>query len=291
MLGLVVAAVEVIASAVARRRGRAPVAIAVALALLVGLAVVVPGDFAAQKVVARLAMPTGLLTLLGFGLAVYDLRTGRPARAAWSFGLWGLFLLSGSVVVGSALVAPLEDQTAADDPSAPFDAVFVLGGGTRLGPGREPQLGTAGDRLRKGAALWHAGRTRYLVASGFGPPPYGAGDLSATTAAIWNELGVPDEAIVRLGEPVNTAEEIAAYRKIADERGWARMGLVSSAWHLPRALALARKAGLEVVPLPCDHRSYPRDGPFHSFWLLPQREGFELVDIGLYERLGRALGR
>ena len=273
------------------RRRLALAALALAGAGLIGSAAL--GGFGAQKVVGRLVMPAGVLWIALFARAVYAARLARFAEASVSSGLFLAYTLSGSVFLGNGLVVALEAQvppTAPAESDLPFDAVFVLGGGTKLDPDGAPQLSHSGDRLRRAAALWHAGETRHLVASGFSPPPMGDGDLSWATALLWRDMGVSSKAVLYLNKPVNTAQEIAAYRALADEEGWTKMGLVSSAWHLPRALALAERAGLDVVPLASDHRGDLRL-TWDTLWLVPQPGGFELVGLWAWEVVGRAVGR
>ena len=67
------------------------------------------------------------------------------------------------------------------------------------------------------------------------------------------------------------------------------MALVSSASHLPRAMALASRAGLAFTPLGAD-----RLGRAHAFQLhllIPQGEGFDITQRACWEYLGRWLGR
>lgn len=248
------------------------------------------GGFGREKVLARLIMPAGLFWLSLAALAYVEARRRSFGRAALLGVAFVAFATLGSVPVGGRLVRSLEARIPAADPEARYEAIFVLGGGTGLSPGRRPQLGAAGDRLRLAARLWHEGRARTLVASGFSPPPYGLGKLSAHTVELWGQMGVPVEATCQLDFPKNTREEIAAYVELAKQEGWTRMGLISSAWHLPRAMALAGRAGLNVTPIPADHLSGPA-GELHALWLIPQRAGFSLVDIFAWETLGRWLGR
>jgi uncharacterized SAM-binding protein YcdF (DUF218 family) len=172
----------------------------------------------------------------------------------------------------------------------PFDAVFVLGGGTDLDPWGRPILATAGDRVITAAELWHKGKARFLVAGGTGRDLVaGTRDLGQETRAIWLALGIPDTAIVVVDTPcLNTRQEIAAYRTLQDRRGWGRLALVSSASHLPRALRLASKAGLAFTPVGAEWLG--RRHPFQIQRLVPQGEGFHWTSRALWEHLGGWLG-
>jgi uncharacterized SAM-binding protein YcdF (DUF218 family) len=63
------------------------------------------------------------------------------------------------------------------------------------------------------------------------------------------DLGVPAEAITDEGRALNTIENIRNVREIV---GAGRVALVTSAYHMPRALRIARQAGLEAGAFPTD---------------------------------------
>ena len=287
------AVASAVEAALALRRRRTRIALGAAIGAFTLIAVVLALSrmgFGEQKVLARLIMPAGLLWLALFAAAVTALRLGHRRGAAAAFGLFVAYSIAGSVPLGRALVRRLERAIPPAPANARFEAVFVLGGGTQLGRGGAPQLGPAGDRVRLAAALWHQGRTPLLVASGRSPPPYGLGNLADHTVELWGQMGVPRDATLTLGGR-NTSEEVAAYAELARAQGWARTGLVTSAWHLPRAMAQAKRQGFEVTPLPADFRAGRPRRALHPVFVVPQRAGFELIEIAAWEYLGRWLGR
>lgn len=249
--------------------------------------------FALQKTLGLLAMPAGLLWL--FLLASGTLCLLRKQRLpATLFLLAALgYGLAGNVYLGTALMAWLEADAPPVNVTAltPFDAVCVLGGASQQDPFGRPQTTLSGDRLILAARLWHAGKARVLVASGTSRDSLGAPrDLGEETRALWHELGVPDTAILVVHEPCwNTGDEILADRRLQLRHGWTRVGLLTSAWHLPRAMVLAKRAGLDAAPLGADWRGRPH--PFQLQLLVPQADGFLDVQRACWERLGRRLGR
>ena len=288
LLGHVVLVDSLIASN--RRRRTVGALILILLLVIVGLRLT--DSLQAQKVVSRLLMPVGLVLQLLWLAAVWDAYRGAWRRAALAFFTLVLFTASGAKAVGTRLVAQLENELAAggtQSSTVALDAVFVLGGGTSRGPNGEVELGRSGDRLRRAAALFHAGRTRRLIASGHSFTD--GRDLSAETAALWKEMGIPDSGILTVPKPVNTKQEMHALAALAHDRGWTRIGIVSSAWHLPRAMALAATAGLaDVVPLSSNHLVDPV-GPASARDWLPTAAGFRQSEVWAWERLGRAVGR
>ncbi len=220
---------------------------------------------------------------------------GAPRRTAIAAtAIWTLYTVAGNVWVGNALLGSLEARIPPFRPgSLPgvFDAVFVLGGGTTLGSDGRPQLGGGGDRLALAAQVFAEHKTLRLVASGNSMAGLDQErDLAQEAATLWRGMGVPDQVILSVDTPaVNTRQEIAAYKRMVDENHWENVALISSAWHLPRALALCDKAGLEVTPLGADRRG--RITSWSPYYLIPQNSGFDAVQIACYEYLGRWLGR
>jgi uncharacterized SAM-binding protein YcdF (DUF218 family) len=248
---------------------------------------------AAEKTLGLLAMPAGLIWLFLLASAALAFLRKQRLPAALFLATALLYAAAGNVYLGSALVARLEAAVPPVDVAtvAPFDAVLVLGGGSQEDPFGRPEAGLAGDRLVLAARLWHAGKARVLVASGMSrDSAAGVRNLGEESRALWRGLGVPDAAILGVTEPCwNTRDEILADRRLQLQHGWKRVGLLSSASHLPRALALARKAGLAVAPVGADWRG--RHHPFELRLLVPQAEGFTDVQRACWEFLGRRVGR
>lgn len=248
-----------------------------------------PSALILQKTVAALAMPVGLLWLLLLAGVAF----GRGVGRAIALASWVLLTVLANAWMAGWLVGTLEAPFWRQDPFAverPFDAVLVLSGGTSLSPLGHVELGGAGDRLRLAAALHHAGLAELLVASGAGIEGMHSGrDLADESRRIWLQMGVPAEDIVVLLGSRNTSEEIADYKALVVARGWRRVGLVTSAWHLQRALKLCRRAALEVEPLPADFRGGVLE--IGLPWLVPSSASLHATSTALWEYLGMAVGR
>ena len=245
-----------------------------------------------SKLLGMLCMPTGLLWL-GLALAaLWAFRRGMRGLGGFLALLFLGFTLAGNPQVGSCLMGRLESPIPAlPSDAAPFEALFVLGGGSQVDDQGHPMLGASGDRIVEAARLWQAGKVGCLVASGASDGfRTGRRNLGVETREIWKGLGIPTKDIRVLEEPcLNTSDEIQAYRRLKVREGWHRVGLLSSASHLPRAMALAKREGLEVVPIPSDRRGrIPR---FQLWHIVPQEEGFQKTQLACWEMLGRLVGR
>jgi uncharacterized SAM-binding protein YcdF (DUF218 family) len=246
-------------------------------------------DLEAQKMAARLATPLGLAWLVLFGLALDLLRNRRWWPGGLAGGCWLLLSVGGNPWIAAGLLGSLERSVPAPQ-ARTWDAIAVLGGGTDLDSSGVVQLGASGDRVRLGHALWQERRAPLLVALGSGL--LGAErqrDLAAETTQLWRGWGVPDAAMLQCPEPVNTRGEIERLASEAAARGWKRIAIVTSAWHLPRALALARRFGLVADGLPADSRA--RMPPASPAYLVPGGEAMHEVQLWCTELIGRMVGR
>jgi uncharacterized SAM-binding protein YcdF (DUF218 family) len=263
------------------------------LATLLALAVLLsPGEFELRKFAGLCLMPAGLvwLGLLAFA-RVLAARAERPFAIA-AAALWFLYTLAGNAWLGSAALERLQRGYGTLDPfgQGSFDAVVVLGGGVDVSDDGEPTLTAAGGRAVLAARLYHTGRTRLLAATG----PFvlladgTVTSAAAATATIWSQLGVPWDAIVPLEGPRTTTDEVLALKRATTDRSWKRVGLLTSPWHLRRAMGLCRRYGVEATPLPADAVRMP--GP-QLRWVVPQEIGFQRVQTACWELLGAIAGR
>lgn len=242
------------------RRSRARRDRVVGVVLLVtGLAMVVagvPSGLALSKSVGLSLMPMGMIWWLAVltSLTAIVRNTQRLALQAGSVTL--LLALVGSEPLGGLALRAVEGE---HHRSRPFevgelDAIFVLGGGTDDRPAGDVRVGASGDRVVLAARLYHLGRAPRLGISGSPVEGMFAHDAVAATGRILAQLGVPDAALLRVEGARTTGEEARLYAALARDRGLRRVGLVTSAFHMRRALQHFDAEGLAVVPLPADVR-------------------------------------
>jgi uncharacterized SAM-binding protein YcdF (DUF218 family) len=289
MAALLFIASLVAAVVLAARRRRRKWTLAAPPALVLLALLVTWSGFVAQKWLARLVMPVGLLWLALFAFALWLFYRRERAAAAAALVLFVGYTLAGNEVLGSKLVSLLEnDHPRPPHPNEPYDAIAVLGGGTNQTPDDQVQLGASGDRLITAARLFRHGDAKLLVATGVseaGVSSSHARDLSGEARALWLELGIPDSAIVAIGEGRNTSEEMEVLARLSRERGWSRVGLLTSAWHLPRAIEVAGERALTVVPLPADYRGGKT--MLSVVQVVPCGNGFEQTELAAWEMVGR----
>ena len=140
----------------------------------------------------------------------------------------------------------------------PADVAIVLGGSVRgpAPPRPGPDLGEASDRVLFAAELFKAGKVKRIVVIGGNLPWQAETEPEAeTTRRLLLFWGVPDGDIVTAGDSRTTAENASEAKALWPSLGATSALLVTSAAHMPRAMASFRKAGLPVTAAPTDVRS------------------------------------
>ena len=99
--------------------------------------------------------------------------------------------------------------------------------------------------------------------------------------ADWELLG--GSGVEDLGVCGNTREEAVKFAKLAKERDWDTVYLVTSANHMKRAEAVFLSAGISVMPVGCDYMGYPFSGRWR---LIPSQDRLVGMRTWLYEKVG-----
>lgn len=246
-----------------------------------------------QKFLTALAAPVCLAWLALIAATILAWRgKSRMLRRGITLALL-IYTLAGNGYVSGYFSMSLERSYLEIDAmkQPPFDAVIALGGGTNLSMAGQVQVGGAGDRVITAARLFHAGRAPILIATGtptipIDPPRPGPADQARR---LWKELGIPERSILTLGGRT-TQEEMESAALLLKEKGFHRVGLITSAWHMNRALRLAGAAGLKLEPIPCDFAT-TLSGPFRISSLLPNGGAMMINERAAKEWLAGWVGR
>jgi len=217
--------------------------------------------FAVAKLAWLLIRPESLLLLL-FAASILAMILNRRRLAV----VCGAIALAAALAIAvfpmaRPLYAPLEARfPAMPEVEAPV-GILVLGGGEELGPplGRgQPQVNDSGERYLAAIALARRFPEAWVMfAGGRATLAGGHAPNAALSARIFTDAGIAPDRIVLEDSSRNTAENAAnalPLRPAGTEAGpWL---LVTSAWHMPRAVGTFCAAGWEgIVPWPTDFRS------------------------------------
>lgn len=242
-------------------------------AVLGATALFLDGKVGLEKTLTSLVFPLGSIWVLSAGWLLQSLLNGLK-RSHWVPGcLWIALTACSSSTVVDPFTQYLESQVACFKPDTdpPLDALVVLGGGTSRGPGRA-QASSSGDRVVYAAQLYHQGKTQRLITCGESHRPNQSHlGPAQETVEIWTALNIPPQAIDRLPGH-NTYREIMALKRLmASEFAGRRVGILTSATHLPRALRLAQANNVgPLIPVAADYRWYARPKAFYE--CLPNAE-------------------
>lgn len=159
-----------------------------------------------------------------------------------------------------------------------YEVAVILGGfaGTEKYPHDRIYLNRASERIYQAISLYRHGKVGKLIVSGGNPFPDGSGrsDAEISQMIFW-DCAVPREDFL-LEDSSRTTYENALYTKRLLERHFppgTQVVLVTSAFHMRRAVACFEKMGISVVPFAVDHRATPPSGAL-DYWLLPTSDTF-----------------
>ncbi|TVQ03084.1 MAG: YdcF family protein [Planctomycetaceae bacterium] len=260
-----------------------------------------------QRAMTDLIMPVSLFWLGSIALAVYWLRLGdRSAAGKWllvSVVIWLSFSQPISKRLMKALEVPPLEVSPIDPEAKSYSAVVVLGGAAKLNRAGHPELGSSGERLGLAARMWHAGKVESIICTGSGARPLGLteaemleprpGDPSEVGRQLLIGMGVPDDRI--FGSPgENTLGEMANLVRLFEQppetlRLDEPVGLITSAFHIPRAMRLAETKGLDFDPIPAD--SSDEFEQFVAYDLIPVAGAGGGISRFIKEKLAALVGR
>jgi len=216
-----------------------------------------------SKLLPQLIYPLSLFIWLAIlaGVAVWFERK-RLAVAMLSTAIIILWIVSTptfSAYFRAGLERTYLPLPVSESPTA--DAIVVLGGAVSgpVYPRIDVDLGDGADRVLHAARLYRAGKATFVIATGGNISWLGGpGPESPAIATLLQEWGVPEDAILLESDSVNTLENAINTKRILDEQDLDMVLLVTSALHMPRALATFRAAGVKAVPSPTDYEVVDR---------------------------------
>lgn len=232
-----------------------------------------------------LASPLWLALLTG-ALAVALALAGRRRLAISFAALAGACVVAMTPLFGNALLGWLESPYEQAQPGCDGgDEVVVLAGGFERAPRTPDDYDALSDasvrRLVRALALRREAPSRRLVVTGGGAWRVPESSVLATLAV---ELGAPAANVERETVSHDTWQGAQALARQWHGRA-PRIWLVSSAWHMRRAMIAFEAAGFMPCPVVADMRHRDTSG----WWtLLPQASGLRKTEVALHELAGIA---
>lgn len=239
-----------------------------------------------SKLVWFFLEPSNLLTFSLIGVFLLAGHGWGRMRIA-GLGIALSVLVIGLSPLGTLLLLPLEQRFPAyRDDGKPVAGAIVLGGAV------DPEvtaargsfaLNEAGERVLALMTLSHRYPNARLVFTG------GSGELTG----VLSEADAVEQALATLAPDLkisfernsrNTLENAEMTRALVSPQPGERWLLVTSAWHMPRATGLFRKAGFDVMAYPVDFRTVGDARDFRPFSAVSH--GLRRTDLATKEWAG-----
>lgn len=244
--------------------------------------------FILSKILGFLAAPSNVLIVFaGIGLMLLTTRRWRAGRRLAALGILGL-IVAGLSPLGNMLMSPLEDRFPPWMPSGETPVgIIVLGGAIDpdLSVARhQPALNEAAERLTAVADLARRYPQARIVFSGGNGSLVGGVPEAQVARDLLVTFGVPSDRITLEAKSRNTSENARFTKALINPGASDPWLLVTSAYHMPRAVGVFRREGFDIQAYPVDWRTRGTQDwavPFH--WA---SSGLARVDTAAHEWVG-----
>lgn len=214
--------------------------------------------FVFKKVITAFILPPGIFVVLLLATAVWFLTKRQVKAMGANLVLAGLIWLASTAPVANEMFRGLEsDLELPHNPGG--DVIILLGGGVYDGvpdmSGRGTPSDSAMHRVVTAARLYRRLSVPVIVSGG---KVFAHTDAEALVLKRFLEdLGVPSEKIILEQGSRDTIENARYTKPICQAFGFERPLLVTSAYHMKRAVVSFKKVGMTVMPFPAGFRSLP----------------------------------
>jgi len=225
----------------------------------------------AAKVFWAVAQPSSLIALLLVLAAVFSRRRPGLSRRLLFGGVAGLLICG---PVAGALVLPLENRFARPDinQGGQITGIIILGGESAE---RMTEAVALARRFPNARVVFSGGASNLLEAD---PPE------SIEAGRLLEALGVPKDRLTLEGASRTTYENALFSKRILNPNPQQRWLLITSAWHMPRAMGCFRKVEFPVEPWPVDYQA--RDRSVVSRLTVGIADGLKMTNVVVKEYVG-----
>ncbi|MFD0692489.1 YdcF family protein [Paenibacillus sp. GCM10027628] len=242
----------------------------------------------AIKIVYTLLFPPGIIILLLFSIALW-LQQRREFLGSLLVGLAALLLCVGSMpYIANAFLQSIEQRYTPPE-QVNGDVLVMLTGGAiadnpdplthgegYLNPGTAARVLTVAELYRQ---------TKLPIVLSGGQVYSDTGNESQIARRHLLALGVPESAILMDDTSRNTEENAVHTQSILKQQGWKRPVLITSAYHMARAVKHFQKLKVDVLPYPTDYQTSIKQDRYVSKFI-PSAAGLSATTTALKEYLG-----
>ncbi len=254
--------------------------------------------FSIYKAIAGLLLPSSaIVVMLVAGAVLLLLGWAKLWAHRLVVGGTTLLVLGGILPASDVLVLPLEQRFTRPERPPQATGIIMLGGFevTSVGKARgHLQLNEAAERFTEAVLLARKlPQARLIFTGGDGGWLQADGSAAPVVAANLEAFGIVRDRHVIEGRSRTTFENAVELQRLLKPSSGDRFILVTSAYHMPRAVGVFRAQGFDVVSWPTDFRT--------AGWMhlrlkpMPVAEGLARLDMAFKEWAGlvvyRLLGR
>lgn len=244
--------------------------------------------FIISKIIWFLTQPSSLMAL-GILIGIVCVWRGRQrAGLRWLIGSLATMMIVGLTAVADIITAPLEARFPRPDLAGQQIAgIIVLGGAEDPSGGTRElmSLNEAAERMTEAAALARRLPNATIVFSG------GSGALlrehvsaAAQASNFFQAMGIAANRIVLENQSRTTHENALYSRDVLKPKAGERYLIVTSAWHMPRAIGSYRAQGFDAVAWSVDYRTPGHFSALRTFGAFP--DGLRRTDAIVKEYVG-----
>ena len=242
--------------------------------------------FIITKVVLFLLLPPSILILM-MGVGFIIIKRHYRIGSVFIFAGFSMLYLLSIEPVSDTLIRPLESsfpslhKVSLKSVGRP-NLIVVLGGGAGdlswVGVRPLPSR-TSVTRLVCGITLYRqTPETILVISGGSGNPETPNISEAEAMKGVAVALGVASKAILLDEDSRNTVESAKNLKRL---NGNKRIFVVTSAFHMKRAIAMFKKTGFDPIPVPCDYKSEQKRITIFSF--IPHAGGLQNSSTAIYE--------
>ncbi|WP_311925206.1 YdcF family protein [Microvirga sp. 3-52] len=243
-----------------------------------------------SKVAWFFATPSNLLMsliLLGLILALFKRLRSFGIGVSLVFTLATIAL--GLLPIASYILLPLEERFPPfRDDGKPADGIILLGGSVEAADSASRGMivsNESAERVLDTIELAHRYPKARILISGGGGTVFGDGAAEAPIiAAYFKSVGIDQTRILVEDRSRTTSENAVFSRELAQPQEGERWLLVTSAWHMPRAVGVFENADFPVTPYPVDFRTGGGGNNHRPFAFIS--DGLRRLDLGAKEWAG-----
>jgi uncharacterized SAM-binding protein YcdF (DUF218 family) len=246
--------------------------------------------FVLSKLLGVLVVPSNLLVEIGL-VGIVLLLTPMRRLASWLIVTSVVLIaIAGLSPLGNLLMLPLEQRFPPWDASrgAP-DGIVVLGGSempeVAAARGDDSGLNESAERITAAVELARKYPNARIIFTGGNASLFeNAPSEAAIAVRTFVALGIAPDRITAEEQSRNTIENAVFSRLIAQPKPGERWLLVTSAFHMPRAVAVFRAADFPVEPYPVDYRTRGLSDVVRPFPSVA--DGLAQTDFAMHEWIG-----